>query len=145
MQFFLFRVLAVVGHGGFTTVLILRPRWPATEQVSTLRPEIGEKRKNVIMLYYSCEPACPLQRSLGPFGPEMPKKSLKCLPGPPTPEPREVSKKSREQSGKSPESLRKVSKESFQTVPGTFPGKHFRDFKFWAFRARRREGHERPL
>ena len=27
-----------------------------------------------------CKPAGPLQRSLGPFGPEMPKKSRKCLP-----------------------------------------------------------------
>ena len=52
----------------------------------------------------SWEPARPLHRSLGPFGPEMPKKSRKYLPGPPAPEPRKVSKKSREQSGKSPDS-----------------------------------------
>ena len=61
----------------------------------------------------SWEPARPLQRSFGPFGPEiihMPRESRKCLPGPPAPEPRKVSKKSREQSGKSRESLRKVPK-----------------------------------
>ena len=66
------------------------------------------------------EPARPLQRSLGPSGPEIPKKSRKCLPGPPAPGPQKVSKKSRGQSGKSPESLRKVSGECFWTVPGTF-------------------------
>ena len=47
----------------------------------------------------------------------MPKKSRKCLPGPPAPEPRKVSKKSREQSEKSPES---VALGTFRTVPETF-------------------------
>ena len=66
------------------------------------------------------EPARPLQRSPGPSGPEMPKKSQKCLPGSPAPRPQKVSKKSRGQSGKSPESLRKVSGECFWSVPGIF-------------------------
>ena len=83
------------------------------------------------------EPARPLQRSLGPSGLEMPKKSRKCLPGPPAPGPQKVSKKSRGQSGKSPESLGKVSGECFWSIPDfleTFwgpgaggPGRHFRD------------------
>ena len=60
--------------------------------------------------------------------------------------PKKVSKKSRGQSGKSPESLRKVSGECFWTVPGTFwrlfgvpgpeaPGDIFETFL--GFRARR--------
>ena len=55
-----------------------------------------------------CEPARPLQRSPGPFGPEIPKKSRKCLLDLPAPEPRKVSKKSWEQSGKSPENVERV-------------------------------------
>ena len=62
------------------------------------------------------------------------------------PGPQKVSKKSRGQSGKSPESLRKVSGECFWTVPGTFwrlfgvpgpeaPGDIFETFL--GFRARR--------
>ena len=46
--------------------------------------------------------------------------SRKCLPGPPAPGPQKVSKKSRGQSGRSPESLRKVSGECFWSVPWTF-------------------------
>ena len=84
------------------------------------------------------EPARPLQRSPRPSGPEMPKKSRKCLPGPPAPRPQKVSTKSRRQSGKSPESLRKVSGECVWSVLGLLgdflgprgrrPGRHFRDF-----------------
>ena len=66
------------------------------------------------------EPARPLQRSLGPSGPEMPKESRKCLPSPPAAGPQKVSKRSRGQSGKSPESLRKVSGECFWSVLGLF-------------------------
>ena len=88
----------------------------------------------------NCKPARPLQRSLEPLGPEMPKKSRKCLPGPLAPEPRKVSKKS---------SLGTVGKDSFDTfrrLSGHFPdcsrdfletfrgsgaggpGRNFRDF-----------------
>ena len=63
------------------------------------------------------------------------KKSRKCLPGPPARGPEKVSKKSRRQSGKSPQSLRKVSGECFPDFLETFSGfqargpeKHFRDF-----------------
>ena len=46
-----------------------------------------------------CEPSRELQESLGPSGPEIPKKSEKSLPGPEAPGPQKVWKKSR----KSPE------------------------------------------
>ena len=68
-------------------------------------------------------------------GPEMPKKSRKCLPGPPAPEPRKVSKKSREQSKKSPESVERVFSDCSRDFLETFrrsgaggPGRHFLDF-----------------
>ena len=70
----------------------------------------------------SWEPARPLQRSPGPFGPKMPKKSRKCLQVPPAPGPQ------REVSG-----MWSV----FWSVPGLFgnslgsrgrrPGRRFRD------------------
>ena len=92
-------------------------------------------QKSIKRLVMFCEPARPLQRSLGPFAPEMPKKSRKCLPGPPAPEPRKVSKQSREQSGKSPESVERVfsdcSRDFLETFRGSGaggPGRHFRDF-----------------
>ena len=93
------------------------------------------------------EPARPLQRSFGPSGPEMQKESRKCLPGPPAPEPQKVSKKSRGQSRKSPESLRLQSVwRVFLECSGTFletfwgagapaPGDIFETLS--AFRARR--------
>ena len=89
-------------------------------------------------LQMSWEPARPLQRSLAPSGPEMPKKSRKCLENvsrglrPRTPH--KVSKKSRGQSGKSPESLRRVSGKCLESVFGVF-----RDFleTFWGSRGLR--------
>ena len=66
----------------------------------------------------------------------MPKESRKCLPGPPTPGPQEVSKKSRGQcevSGESPESVWRVFLEFLGTFGdflgswGRRPGRHFRD------------------
>ena len=102
--------------------------------------------------YWASKQPRPLQRSVGPFRPEMPKKSRKCFPGPPAPEPRKVLKKSREQSAKSPESLRKVSKECFF---GLFPrlfgdfsgfrGRRPRETFSRLFRHFRPEGPERPL
>ena len=69
----------------------------------------------------SCEPSDELQESLGPSGPEIPKKSEKSLPGPPAPGSQKVWKKSR----KSPE----------QTLSRLFPDFSglFRDFfqTFW--------------
>ena len=60
------------------------------------------------------EPARPLQRSLRPSGPKMPKKSRKCLPGPPAPGPQKVSKKSRNTpktlSRHFPETLRRLAR-----------------------------------
>ena len=96
-----------------------------------------------------CEPARPLQRSLGPFGPEMRKKSRKCLPGPPAPEPRKVSKKSQEESEKTLSTLSGDSPETSQTVAETSrrlfgvpgpeaPGEIFETFS--AFRAGRVRG-----
>ena len=99
---------------------------PAQHKALQPGPYLTQNLKMIALQLFYWEPARPFQRSLGPFGPEMPKRSRKCLPGPPAPESRKVSKKSREQSGKSPESLRRVSKESFQTVPETF-WRHFRD------------------
>ena len=72
--------------------------------------------------HFAWEPARPLQRSFGPSGPEMPKKSRKCLPLRPAPAPQKVSKVSVtvwEVSGESPESVLRVFSEW---------GKHFRDF-----------------
>ena len=73
-----------------------------------------------VQVIWCWEPARPLQGSFGPSGPEMPKKSRKCLPGPVAWNPEKVSKKSRGQSGKSPESLERVSGECFWTVPALF-------------------------
>ena len=82
-----------------------------------------------------CEPSHELQESLGPSGPEIPKKSEKCLPGPPALGPQKVRKKSR----KSPKSLEKVSFETFARLFGTpgpeAPGDIFQTLL--GFRARR--------
>ena len=85
--------------------------------------------------HLSCEPSDELQESLGPSGPEIPKKSQKCLLGHPAPGSQKVWKKSR----KSPKSLEKVSKmsvrdffETFSRLFGTpgpeAPGDFFSDF-----------------
>ena len=50
----------------------------------------------------------------------MPKKSRKCLPGPPAPEPRKVSKKSQEQSEKTLSTLSGDSPVTSQTIAETF-------------------------
>ena len=98
-----------------------------------LARDIEMARTALRVAKFSCERARPLQRSLGPFAPEMPKKSRECLRGlrPRNP---------------SPKSLQRVSKESFRTVPETFwrlfgvpgpeaPGDILETFS--AFRARR--------
>ena len=55
------------------------------------------------------EPARPLQRSLVPSGPEMPKKSRKCLPGPPGPGPQKNFQKVLEHTKKhSPDTFRRL-------------------------------------
>ena len=64
------------------------------------------------------EPARLLQRSLGPLGPEIPKKSRKCFPGPPAPAPRKVSPKSL---GNSLRSLRRVSGKCPKSLFRLFP------------------------
>ena len=64
------------------------------------------------------ERARPLQRSLGRSGPEMPKKSRKCLPGP-----QKVSKKS----WNTPKTLSRHSPETLRTLPGLSP-RLFGDF-----------------
>ena len=88
------------------------------------------------------KPACPLQRSPRPSGPEMPTKSRECL--------RDL-KKSQKSLGESPASLRRVSGKCLESVFGVF-----RDF-FETFWGRGREtfsrlfrhfgpgGHGRPL
>ena len=98
-----------------------------------------------------CEPARPLERPLGPFGPEMPKKSRTCLPGSPAPEPKKKSPKSL---GNSLGGLRRVSgkcpKESFSDCFlrlfgdfSGFPGPHETFSKL--FRRFGPEGPEGPL
>ena len=103
-------------------------------------------RKNLSTIW---EPARPLQRSLGPFRPEIPKKSRKCLPGPPAPEPRKVSKIFKSLgnnlgslprvSGKCRKSLFGLFARLFGDFSG-FPGRRPRETfyeTFSAFRARR--------
>ena len=94
--------------------------------------------KRSLRLLFVWEPARPLQGSLGPSGPEMPKKSRKCLSGPPAWDPERVSKKS----GRSPKTLSRHFPETLQRLPRLFPrlfgdsfglpgrrpGRHFRDF-----------------
>ena len=85
------------------------------------------------------EPARPLQRSLGPFGPEMPKNVSKMPPGASGPgAPKSLQKVSGtvwEVSGESPESVERVfsdcSRDFLETFRGSGagdPGRHFRDF-----------------
>ena len=66
-----------------------------------------------LIWWYFWEPARPLQR---PPGPEMPKKSRKCLLGPPARDP----KKSRKSLGDSPGSLGRVSGKCLESVFGVF-------------------------
>ena len=58
-----------------------------------------------------------LQTSLGPSGPEMPKKSRKCLSGPPAPGPQQVSKKSRN----TPKTLSRHFPETLRRLAGLSP------------------------
>ena len=91
---------------------------------------------------FDCEPSRELQESLGPSGPEIPKKSEKSLPGPPAPGSQKVWKKSR----KSPEQTFSRLFPDFSDIFETFsrlfrapgpeaPGDLFQTF--WGFRARR--------
>ena len=76
-------------------------------------PWIGPKSKigpkNALKIW---EQARPLQRSLGPSGPKMPKESRKCLPGPPARDPKK--------SPKSPGTLQKHSPDTFRRLSGDF-------------------------
>ena len=113
--------------------------------------ELDRPKRNTKRRFLDWEPARPLQGSLTPSRPEMPKKSRKCLAGPLDRVPEKVSKKSREQSGKSPESLRKVSGECFWTFSGLFgdffrvPGQRPRETFSRLFRHFGPGGPERPL
>ena len=80
----------------------------------------------------TCEPSRELQESLGPSGPEIPKKSEKGLPGPPAAGSQKVWKKSRSSPEKSGKSLENVSsglfRDFFQTFWDPGAGRPFSDF-----------------
>ena len=65
-------------------------------------------------LIFRWEPARPLQRSLNPSGPEMPKKSRNCLSGPPAPGPPKSLQKV-------PRTLQKHSPHTFWRLSGDLP------------------------
>ena len=98
--------------------------WPSQASTHNDGPTSGPKKPwKPETLKLDCERARPLQRSLGPFRPEMPKKSRKCLP-PGTP------KSLQKVSG----TVRKVSGECRKILLGLFP-RLFGDFS--GFRGRR--------
>ena len=82
----------------------------------------------------NCEPSRELQESLGPSGPEIPKKSEKSLPEPPAARPQKVSKKSRTDIFETFSRLFGLFRDFFQTFWGltaAAPGRLFSDFFFW--------------
>ena len=98
------------------TSIILHPKIPSTLYQAALMqvPSAPKARDSLRLWPKQCVFLCPknwepvdhLQRSLGPSGPETPKKTEKSLPGPPAPGPSE--------------SLEKVLKKSFGTFSRLF-------------------------
>ena len=86
------------------------------------------------------EPARPLDGSLGPSGPEMPKKSRKCLSEPLAQDPEKVFKKS---GGQSKNTLQTLS-ETLRRLPRLSP-RLFGHFKFWGPMAGDRGRHFRDF
>ena len=83
----------------------------------------------------NCEPSRELQESLGPSGPEIPKKSEKSLPGPPALAPQKVWKKSRKSPEQTYSRLFPDFSDFFETFSKLFgapglggPGRLFSDF-----------------
>ena len=106
--------------------------FPFCRVIAVIAPPVFQHRN---LEFLTCEPAHPLQRSLGPFGAKVPKKSRNCLLGPPAPEPQNVSGTVRKDSFDtlwrlsggfpdcSPDFL-----ETFRGCGAGDPGIHFRDF-----------------
>ena len=108
--------------------------WDAAYLGTSSKTRKSEKWSRAVL----CEPSDELQESLGPSGPEIPKKSEKSLAGPPAPGSQNVWKKS----GKSLEKVSKKSEKSGKSLENVRSGL-LQDFletffqTFWGFRARR--------